>query len=814
MQRSSQRRTNQETLDIKVIDPRVRLGAPSRLFLSRFLTFLALAIPALALAQIWHVLVCQNLGISTLGMGGLIIQGLLLLAFFGLALFSWRGQAITVGLSLLLGLLFFMLPELFGSRAVEIVANLGQQLSESALWLAHALGLLAHRPELAPSLLSPLLLVLLSILSYVLFRFSAPRLLLLAFISSFFYLGDFQEGIGRSQILLFAGLFCIGLVFLFAKHRLSERGALVQAPPLIPVALILVGVIVLYQLLPPFSLQNQKLYDRLEFIRERFKREEKLPDTINYYEFSLKDLGYYPQQNRLGGPVNILEKPYMRYEGPSQATYLAGTVFSDFQQNQWLPSSMDPNFIFRSDEPGREQRRAFFLDEQSYPTEVRQKFSDLSDATIWPLEQPVQVIFNPSRVLSLEEVIRPASSEERLRYFFNRSAQIYASMVLPETGYRLRAHFPRPLNPSELEQNLRSVLPEDLDLKPSRRYQEIMTQVDPGLAKIVYDEGGSDLDRLGRLFLARDYLSRHYQYTLQPIVPGENEDFFVHFMTTKEGYCTYFATAMTLIAREMGFKAQYVEGVLVRGVSDLGLGRYERVVKNTSAHAWTRLDLPKIGGVIIDAIPQDALAKLSRDQEREIDPPPNSEPSQTEAPPPTEPSETSEPELEESSPSESESPTPEDESSSFQMTPFIWALISLFLILLLIAALIGWRLQNSRRRHDLKYLRERYGAEESIVRIWQDMQNLFVLATAATLPVNATVLSTYRSFAQNFRSIDSRLAGAAFLAFERAFYGPEILSASDQEEIMAYYAEIEEAYKASTSSLSYFWHRVLTGRRA
>ena len=59
----------------------------------------------------------------------------------------------------------------------------------------------------------------------------------------------------------------------------------------------------------------------------------------------------------------------------------------------------------------------------------------------------------------------------------------------------------------------------------------------------------------------KDYLSQNYTYNMFPGKVPENEDFVKYFLTeSKEGYCTYFATAAVLMYRCAGIPARYVEG--------------------------------------------------------------------------------------------------------------------------------------------------------------------------------------------------------------------------------------------------------------
>lgn len=61
------------------------------------------------------------------------------------------------------------------------------------------------------------------------------------------------------------------------------------------------------------------------------------------------------------------------------------------------------------------------------------------------------------------------------------------------------------------------------------------------------------------------HLQRYYRYTLTPDVPPDSQDFVTYFLYVgKEGYCTYFASAMTVLCRMAGLPARYVEGFVAQ----------------------------------------------------------------------------------------------------------------------------------------------------------------------------------------------------------------------------------------------------------
>lgn len=91
------------------------------------------------------------------------------------------------------------------------------------------------------------------------------------------------------------------------------------------------------------------------------------------------------------------------------------------------------------------------------------------------------------------------------------------------------------------------------------------------------------------------YLSGNFPYTLDTKSLPRNRDFVDYFLfDQKKGYCTYFASAMTVMARSSGIPARYVEGYMLPP-SPNKEGDY--TVTNMNAHAWVEIYLEGFGWV-------------------------------------------------------------------------------------------------------------------------------------------------------------------------------------------------------------------------
>ena len=178
----------------------------------------------------------------------------------------------------------------------------------------------------------------------------------------------------------------------------------------------------------------------------------------------------------------------------------------------------------------------------------------------------------------------------------------------------------------------------------------------------------------------RDWLSDNCTYTLTPGSADNAQDFVAEFLTTRKGYCTYYASALTVLCRCAGVPAWYVTGY---GMTAEGK-RYQ--ASQATAHAWSEIYLSCVGWVPLDALDQDIF-------EQEV--PELSLSGDTSAETPVTPSPT---------PSEDNETIPESEpEKEFNPLAMLWLIP---VVLAVMAFFLAKRLRS--RRYRLGYVRKKY----------------------------------------------------------------------------------------------------------
>ncbi len=333
--------------------------------------------------------------------------------------------------------------------------------------------------------------------------------------------------------------------------------------------------------------------------------------------FSIAPYGYYPDQHRLGGSVTPSAEPILAVIAAAP-TRLRGSVFETYTGSQWLPTAKSPlhrlyeGFV---DEISPEQIRSFDLDLPDRSIWDDEDFATMfytsQDYDIHMLAHSDRTLFVPGRLLALR-------SGDKLRPTYNLQGEVqarralrpgdtysFSSYVLPPTysfllekAVRLVDAAERSNDPAVDEAYLQACLqlPETLPLDVyMTAFHITRNRYDPSLPSDAYE-----VATLIAAFLRQD----HFSYSLMVEEVPAGRDFVEWFFATGVGYCTYFASAATILARCAGIPARYVEGFLLPSNGAIQAdGRFEYIVTGKQAHAWCEVYIRGVGWIALDPSP-------------------------------------------------------------------------------------------------------------------------------------------------------------------------------------------------------------------
>ena len=119
----------------------------------------------------------------------------------------------------------------------------------------------------------------------------------------------------------------------------------------------------------------------------------------------------------------------------------------------------------------------------------------------------------------------------------------------------------------------------------------------PELAKQITARDNTPYDRARSV---ESYLHSHYGYTLDLSGPPQTDPLAYFLFTKRAGHCEYFAAAMTVMLRTLGFPARYINGFQTGEYNDIA---GDLVVRASDAHSWVEAYFPGFGWLTFDPTP-------------------------------------------------------------------------------------------------------------------------------------------------------------------------------------------------------------------
>ena len=449
---------------------------------------------------------------------------------------------------------------------------------------------------------------------------------------------------GAAEMIPFYLPALMALLLLLMTDRFPETPLL----PLLPVAVFLVAGAFL---LTAGGVGSSPLRDKADELRQA------VLDRFFFTEprdvFSLSSEGYYPEgQDQLGGKPDPDETPVMQVSTP-RTVYLRGVILNEYTGRSWLNTTGGRRYLRQSARLAA-QRAALFDEDLPAPA-VRNALCHPVTVSVRMLADSASTLFVPQRVRDL------TPGGELVPYFSNSSELFVTRNLRAGDTYSVSAPVFLAGDPGL------GTLIEVCSTMEDERYEQIVemyTSLPSHLEEPVYalarEASSVQSAPYERALALQSWLGRNFRYTMDVDPQPGNLDFVTHFLLdTKEGYCTYFASAMTVLCRMIGLPARYVEGYIAEP-NENG----EAVVTGLSAHAWTEVYFKGFGWLTFDATPRRVNAPDGSGEDPAPSPSPDPEPTPSPGPDePEGPEDEPTPEAVDEPPTQEPSPEPTPEST-------------------------------------------------------------------------------------------------------------------------------------------------------
>ncbi|MCR4621373.1 MAG: transglutaminase domain-containing protein [Clostridiales bacterium] len=386
--------------------------------------------------------------------------------------------------------------------------------------------------------------------------------------------------------------------------------------------------------------------------------------------FNIGSYGWRTRNESFGGPAYPRSDEVLRVTSDG-TLYLRGSVRYTYNGRAWVDES-------NAEKAGKIKRymlsglegllykgeysRAFDLDKSGEDRGFALKTASvevLGDNLYW-------AVYTPNRTKSVES---------ELKLYYNNIGELFASRQL-QNGDTYSFEYYEFINADGLADII-----DEAEAETDKNWpfvallnRDVPQGVDAQVRELTQRITAGSASPYEAALAIRDHLRQNGSYTLSPGYVPDGADFVSWFINDgMKGYCMYFASAMTLMARMAGLPARYVEGYLVEN------GGKDILVTGRNAHAWSEVYFKGFGWVTFDATPADPhfgeedkngndVSPTATPAAPSVTPPPAATPSPSPAPSPT-PEEDDMDWPDDDWPEEQPSPTP-DTSLPEQDDPF------------------------------------------------------------------------------------------------------------------------------------------------
>lgn len=373
-----------------------------------------------------------------------------------------------------------------------------------------------------------------------------------------------------------------GLVCQFARAS-DERMAYLKV---LPIALIISSLS--FMMVPKEEVTWPPLNESAEKVRQLFYDYFMFTDRRMAYSLNLD--GYMPMGDRLGGPADPRDEAVMQVESSGELL-LRGTIKRTYTGYSWTDNSVNSRYLF-ADFTKRGTRNAIFDTGRASALNASDMFP-LAEARIEMLSDATSTIFVPHRLTDL-------STAFDLPSYYNSTGEVFTTRSLKDgDAYTLTAEIP--VKDSKKIAEIISAAEQTNDSDYAQivsSYTVLPRTVEQGVKDLTQSAIEGAETQFEKALRIQNHLRANYKYTLDVPYPTGSRDFASEFLLSqKEGYCTYFATAMAVMCRVAGLPTRYVEGYTVPAQSGA------QIITGQNAHAWVEVYFKGIGWLSFNPTP-------------------------------------------------------------------------------------------------------------------------------------------------------------------------------------------------------------------
>ncbi|MDY5219771.1 MAG: transglutaminase domain-containing protein [Eubacteriales bacterium] len=312
--------------------------------------------------------------------------------------------------------------------------------------------------------------------------------------------------------------------------------------------------------------------------------QQRLPFSINEMGYDRAGMIEDDVVAMLGGPADPVVDPVLRVETDGDIL-LRGTIKRSYTGYSWVDDQAKARYLYYDFTHRGVRSEVFGADIVSDSDAFVER-----NVSVEVLGSGTSTLFVPAHMESFSMGLTDA-------VYYNSTGEVFLTRdVEAGDSYSLTARVPAS-DAALIAAASRSWDAEDPDYAAMLEdYTALPGSIDSevyALASSLTQNSATDAEKA---LAIQNYLANNYRYTLNGGYPEGNRDFVSWFLLeSKEGYCSYFASAMAVMCRMSGLPARYVEGYYV-AASEGG----ETIITGRNAHAWVEVYLKGIGWTAFD----------------------------------------------------------------------------------------------------------------------------------------------------------------------------------------------------------------------
>lgn len=367
-----------------------------------------------------------------------------------------------------------------------------------------------------------------------------------------------------------------------------------------------------------FFIPKSNDYISLPKLQEEIYNRFPIVEDLRYYKdydrkgsqaklFNFSRTGFSGEDSSLGGPLVQSQRKVMTVES-NEPLYLRGNVKHIYTGKSWeaIPYSpeefnLDQDISFLLDS----EKETYFSSKSASIT-----FDSFSSITIFTPYKPEKISSdrNFSLIGTNDDILTSTDATYRKEGY----SVEYLKPLPYETQVRNRRNKKKE---DLLDLDLYLQLPQKIDDEDDFYLvspEIVISDRTKDLTKSLVEGIDNDYDKA---IAIESHLRNNYNYNLNVGELPEDREFVDHFLfQEKEGYCTYYATAMAVMLRLEGIATRYVEGYVV----DEKIENNKYQVREKHAHAWVEAFIEPVGWLRFEATPA-YDASIDRPDEGEKD---------------------------------------------------------------------------------------------------------------------------------------------------------------------------------------------------